>query len=139
MKDVATIAVPTFENKTLEPRIEVLVTDTVIKQIQQDGTYQVRSEETADAILEGKISEMTRRPARSVRGNVLATQEFILYLTLDYKVTKRETGEVLERRRVTGSTNFFVSADLQQDERQAVSLAAEQAAIRLVSLLSEGW
>ena len=30
---------PTFKNRTLVPRIEVLVTDTVIKQLQQDGTY----------------------------------------------------------------------------------------------------
>jgi len=41
LRDVHTIAVPTFENKTLLPRIEVLITDSVIKQLQQDGTYKV--------------------------------------------------------------------------------------------------
>ena len=39
LRDVHTIAVPTFKNRTLVPRVEVLVTDTVIKQFQQDGTF----------------------------------------------------------------------------------------------------
>src|SRR5207249_4922525 len=33
LRDVHTIAVPTFKNRTLVPRIEVLITDTVIKQL----------------------------------------------------------------------------------------------------------
>ncbi len=41
LRDVQTIAVPTFKNETLIPRIEALVTDTVIKQFQQDGTYRI--------------------------------------------------------------------------------------------------
>ena len=39
LQDVHTIAVPTFKNETLIPRIEVLATSTVIKQFQQDGTF----------------------------------------------------------------------------------------------------
>ena len=38
-----------------------------------------------------------------------------------------------------GTTSFFVSNDVEQDERQAIPLAAEQAAIRLVSQISEGF
>src|SRR5437016_14414407 len=49
LRDVHTIAVPTFKNRTLVPRIEVLVTDTVIKQLQQDGTLQVDNGDMADA------------------------------------------------------------------------------------------
>ena len=50
MEGIHTIAVPTFRNDTLIPRIEVLVADTVIRQIQEDGTYKVASsEETASA------------------------------------------------------------------------------------------
>ena len=70
LRDVHTIAVPTFKNHTLVPRIEVLVTDTVIKQFQQDGTFQIASDDKADATLSGEVSLISRIPARSVRGNV---------------------------------------------------------------------
>ena len=93
LRDVHTIAVPTFKNRTLVPRIEVLVTDTVIKQFQQDGTFQITSDDKADATLSGEISRINRLPARSVRGNVLATTEFNLALSVKYLAhyTRRQT------------------------------------------------
>ncbi len=136
---IHSVAVPIFKNKTLEPRIEALVTDSVIQQIQQDGTYTVESESNADAILEGEIETITRKRARSVRGNVDATREFVLNVNLVFKLTNRVTGELLNTQKVTGTTSFFVGADLQQQERQAVVLAAQDAAVRLTSKISEGW
>ncbi len=140
LRDVRSIAVPTFDNKTLVPRIAVLVTDTVIKQFQQDGTYRIASDETADAILKGDITRISRAPARSVRGNVLATNEFNLSMRVRYTLVQRGTGKTLANSvEVTGSTSFFVGPDITSDERQALPLAAEELAIRLVSQLSEGW
>ena len=139
MADVRTVAVPNFQNETLIPRIETLVAGTIIKQIQQDGTYKIASADTADAVVEGKITEIVRTPARSVRGDVLATKEYRLTVRLSYKVTQRSTGVELTHRSVTGQTSFFVGGDINQDEIQAVPLAVEQAAISLVSQISEGW
>jgi hypothetical protein len=145
MQGVQTIAVPTFRNETLEPRIEVLLASAVIKQIQQDGTYRVVRDNEADAILHGHLVEIRRRPARSVRGNVLQTREYTLELTVHYTIVNRVTGRELEVRNVVGTTSFFVSgsntiaADVTQDERQALPIAAEDLAVRLVSQISEGW
>jgi len=139
LQGIHSIAVPTFKNETLIPRTEVLVADTLIKQLQQDGTYRVESSDKADAILQGTIMEIRRHPARSVRNNVLATREFTMVLTINYTLKERATGKVLQSRSVNGATSFFVSGDLNQDERQAIPLAAEDAAVRLVSDISEGW
>ncbi len=145
MKEVKTIAVPSFINKTLEPRVEVQLANVVIKQIQQDGTYEIASEQNADAVLEGTLEEIERRPERSVRGNVLLSREYSLLLRVRYRVYDRVTGVDLEGRTVTGRTTFFVSgsnalaADVLQDERQAFPIAAEDLATRLVSQISEGW
>jgi hypothetical protein len=139
LRDVHTIAVPTFKNRTLVPRIEVLVTDTVIKQLQQDGTFQVTSGDKADATLNGEISLIRRLPARSVRGNVLATTEFNLALSVKYSLTGRDGKEMVGTREAVGTTSFFVSSDVTSDERQALPLATEDLATRLVSQLSEGW
>lgn len=140
LRDVHTIAVPTFKNKTLVPRIEVLITDTVIKQFQQDGTYRIVGDDEADAILKAEIVGISRTPARSVRGNVLATQEFNLTLRVRYSLINRADETVLATpATVSGSTSFFVSSDIVTDERQALPLATEGVATHLVSALSEGW
>lgn len=140
LRAIHTIAVPTFENKTLIPRISELVTDSVIKQFQQDGTYRIVGDDEADAILQGDIRRITRAPVRSVRGNVLATSEFSLSLRVHCSLVDRKTGRVLVTPpEILGTTSFFVGPDIATDERQALPLAAEDAATRLVSYLSEGW
>ncbi len=145
MAHVNTVAVPTFKNNTLEPRVEVLLANTLIKQIQQDGTYRVVDEKTADATIECTLEELERKPQRSARGDVLVTREYDLEMRIRYRVVDTKTGKELMARTVTGRTNFFVSganaitADVLQDERQALPLAMEEAAVRLVAQISEGW
>jgi hypothetical protein len=139
LSDVHTIAVPTFKNTTILPRIEALITDTVIKQLQQDGTFKIANKSNADATLEGEIVRVTRSPARSVRGNVLATAEFNLSIHVKYKVVNRSGEQLGPAGDASGSTSFFVSSDVTTDERQALPLATEELATRLVSQLSEGW
>jgi hypothetical protein len=137
--DVKTIAVPMTANKTLVPRIEAMVTDIIIKQIQQDGTYEIVPADRADVILKTSIDEIRRRSRRSVRGNVLATKEFETQLSINYSIVRRDTAQVIATRSVDGSTSYFVGGDLQQQEYQALPLAAEDAAVQLVSQISEGW
>ncbi len=139
LREVHSIAVPTFKNHTLVPRIEVLVTDTVIKQLQQDGTFQITNGDSADATLTGEISRITRAPARSVRGNVLATTEFSLWLVVKYSLTGRDGKQLVLPTDAVGTTTFFVSSDVTSDERQALPLATEDLATRLVTQISEGW
>ena len=145
MAKITTIAVPSFKNDTLLPRAEVLLANALIKQFQQDGTYKIVRENEADAILQGHLEQIIRNPSRSVTGNVLLTREYILTLRCTYILTDRVTGEIIERRSAMGRTSFFVSgsdtiaADVTQDERQALPLAAEDLAKEVVSHLSEGW
>jgi len=140
MTGINTIAVPTVKNETLVPRIEVLISDTIIRQIQEDGTYKVaNSLANADAVLEAEVTQFVRRPSRTVIGDVQATQEFDLTLTMHYRVVRRATGEVVDDKTTTGTTSFFVSGDVNQDERQAIPLAAQSCAIRMVSDIGEGW
>jgi Lipopolysaccharide-assembly len=119
--------------------MEVLVTDTVIKQLQQDGTFQIARGEDADATLIAEIIRINRVPARSVRGNVLATTEFNLTMSVKYSVIGRDGTQLVGSAQASGATSFFVSSDVTTDERQALPLATEDLATRLVAQLSEGW
>jgi hypothetical protein len=136
---IHSIAVPTFRNATLLPRIEVLVTGTVIKQFQQDGTFRIANEDNADATLKGEIIVVGRSPARSVRGNVLATTEFNLSVRVRYTLVGRDGKTLAGPSEAAGLTSFFVGEDVSTDERQALPLAVEELAGHLVSQLSEGW
>lgn len=139
LRDIHAIAVPTFENKTLIPRVEVLLTDTVIKQFQQDGTFRITNEDRADATLKGEIIRVSRSPARSVRGNVLATAEFNLAVRVRYRLLGHDGQPIAPPAEVTGTTSFFVGTDVTTDERQALPLATAELANRLVAQMSEGW
>jgi hypothetical protein len=140
MAGIHTIAVPTVRNETLIPNIEVLVSDTIIRQIQEDGTYKVASSlDDADAVLEAEITQVVRRPSRSVINDVQATEEFDMTLVIHYKIIRRATGEVIDDKNTNGATTFFVSGDVNQDEIQAIPLAAQNAALHMVTEFGEGW
>ena len=140
MEGIKTVAVPTFHNDTLVPRLESLAATTVVRALQQDGTLQVRSTQDADAILEGNIQTIRRRGARSVRSDIVKQQEYNLSITIHYTVKRRCTGETIDEANAIGTTSFFVSGnDVNQDERQAIPLAIENAANHIVSRITTGW
>ena len=139
MRSVRNLAVPTFKNKTYEPRVEVLLADTLIKTLQEDGTYTIVSEDNAEAILNCTLTKIERSSLRSVQNNVLATAEFGLRLDIAYQVSDRLTGSILKKGRVRGDSSFFSNSDLQTTERQAIPVAARDAAIKLTTEVAEGW
>jgi hypothetical protein len=129
-----------------------MVANAVIKQLQQDGTYTIASEQDSDAVVLGTIERIERTPARGVQADFFQTSEYTLALLLSVKVVERATGKTLSAREVRGNSSFFVTssnslsaevnarvANINRDERQAIPLAAEDAALKLTSYLSEGW
>lgn len=144
MRRVNTIAVTTFQNKTVVPRLEAQTADAVVKQFQQDGTYRIETSDRADAILSGTIVNLQRQPMRVYGSNVLQTSEFELLLTVEYIVKDRVTGAVLLKSTAEGRTPFFVNSDginsdLVTDQNINYPLAAQRMAERLVNHVSEGW
>ena len=144
MRRVTTIAVNSFKNETLIPRVEVQTANAVVKQFQQDGTYRIESNDRADAILEGTIEKIDRQPMRIIASNVLQTSEFELILVVRYQIIDRITGAVLQQGKARGTTPFFtdsnlVNSDLVTDQNMNYPSAAQRMAENLVSKVSEGW
>ncbi len=138
LQHITKLYVPTFENETLEPRLAVLVTDAVIKQLQAGGAYQIVGADDADATLKAKISNIDRSQARSVRTNTLRTRELLVRLHTDYRITDG-SGTAVQRGRVTGESYVVLEPNFQTSERQALSEAAERMAVTLVNEISDGW
>ncbi len=139
MRSVRTLSVPTFKNNTYESRIEVMFADTLVKRLQQDGSYSIVNSDQADAILNCTITSIDRGAERSVQNNVLATSEFSLTVRVLYAVTDQNTGATLMSGRVEGRASFFSGNDLQTIERQALANAAADLANNLAAQVTEGW
>ncbi|MCB1235853.1 MAG: LptE family protein [Verrucomicrobiae bacterium] len=159
-QNIERIHVPTFENDTLEPRAESIVTNAVIKQLQQDGTYKITTADSADAVLKGKIRRIERRQLRASQTDTLKTTEMRLFMVIEWSLVDPKTGEKMaytEARdldetnvdsvsnlrsrpgRVVGETIQFIDPNFQLSERNAIPLAAQDAAQTLVGQLTNGF
>ena len=139
MKGVHRVAVPIFKNTTVTPDVQAMATTTVIKQIQEDGTYEVTGVDQADAVVIGTIVSVERTKARSLKGNVLASAEFNLRVTIDFRIERPNTSQLMAQRSIEGGTSFFVGNDIASQEREAIPLAVQDLAVQFASFLSEGW
>jgi hypothetical protein len=138
LSHIMKLHVPTFENDTLEPRLAVLVTNAVIKQLQAGGGYEIVGPNEADAVLKAKISDLDRTQWRAVRTNVLRTRELLVRLSTSYRIVDG-AGTSLHNNRVLGESYVVLDPNFQTSERQAISEAAERMATRLVNDISDGW
>jgi hypothetical protein len=139
MKGVRRVAVPIFKNASITADLEAIATTTVIKQIQEDGTFEVAGVDQADAVVVGTITSVERTKARSLQGNVLASSEFNLRIDIDFRIERPNTSQLMAQKTVEGVTSFFVGNDTASQEREAIPLAVQDAASQFVSFLTEGW
>lgn len=138
MANVTKLAVPTFKNETLEPRLEVLATNALIKKLQMDGAYQIVDRDEADAVLIATITDIERSQFRSVRTNTLRSSEILNRIIIKYKV-EDSSGANLMSGGERAYSNIVLDPNVQLTERQALADAAERLAIALASRISEGW
>lgn len=139
LADIRSMAIPPFKNATQEPKISVLISNTVIGQMQRDGTYTIASVDNADAVLRGTITQIDKRPLRGARTDVLKTREMEVIVVVEFVVEDLGTGGEIDRGSVTGRSNIFLDPNVQLSERQAIQNAAEKLANTLTSRLTEGF
>lgn len=138
LRHITKLAVPTFENLTLEPRLAVLVTNAVIKQLQVHGSYQIVSKNEAEAVLEGTIRNISRTQFRSDRNNILRTSQILATLTTNY-IIKDTSGTVLYNGYSTADSYIILDSNLQMSETQLLEDASQRLAGNLANDVSEGW
>jgi len=131
MKGVHSVSVPIFDNKSFEPQIQAVVTDTFIKELQTDGTYPITGEDQADAIVHGTITDVLRTQTKAV-------VEFQITLKIHIEVL-RSKGQALVNKDFSGQSYFFVGSDLPTQERQAIPVAAQDCAKQVTAFLTEGF
>ncbi len=139
LRHITKLAVPAFENLTLEPRLAVLVTNAIIKQMQNHGSYQIVAKRDAEAVLEGKIQTITRSQFRSDPTNILRTSQIAASLYTAYEIKDAASGSVLHKGFATGNSYIILDANLQLSETQLLEDAAQRLSYDLADQISEGW
>lgn len=140
-KDVRVLYVPSAVNETDETAVPGPVTNAILQEIDRDGTFRHARKDESDAILEVTVKRIERSPIRQSTEQFLTTLQYQLVLTLEYRLYNlREKKEVLSKSIVQGSTTFFVQGDQTESQRQALPLAAQNAAQNLVTAIANrGW
>lgn len=138
LRHITKLAVPAFENLTLEPRLAVLVTNAIIKQLQNHGSYQIVPRGEAEAVLEGKIQNIQRSQFRSDRNNILRTSQILGTLNCSY-IIKDSGGVLLHNGSAAADSYIILDANLQLSETQLLEDAAQRLAINVANEVSEGW
>jgi hypothetical protein len=132
------IQVNLFHNNTIEPRLVEVVSSALRKQLQQDGTYRLATQDDGDIVVNGTIARFERAGLSYQPGDILTVRDYSLQIIARIVAKERGTGKVLLDREITGRTTIRTGSNLSSAERQAIPMIAEDFARIATSLLVDG-
>lgn len=131
---VKTIAVPTFENQSLEYGIQEDLTREIINRLIQDNTLKVVAAADADAILRGEVIKYERNAYTYDKSDNVSEYRVNIYVNY---VMERKGGKALtERSNVLG---FGVYSASTQTEDVGKQQAIDKLARDIVDELTKSW
>jgi outer membrane lipopolysaccharide assembly protein LptE/RlpB len=143
-KHIKTIAIPVFENETLEEGIEEVITQAIIDVYVRGGKVRLVSETEADAILRGKVRSYN--PDEALTYNDLdEVLSYKLTVTVDIEMQGITNDEILwQQENLSEDADFeagpdFSLAERQDNEEEALEQLAEELAQRILALSTEGF
>jgi hypothetical protein len=137
--DIATIAVPIFENDTFYRDIEFQLTEALVKEIERRTPYKVTAAVRADSTFTGRIRAVELdRLSRSRRTGL--TEEGILSVTIDFEWRDLRTNRVLVERRSFSGHGLFVPSEPTSEPIELGRFAAvQQLAADIVGEMQAQW
>lgn len=138
-ESIESISVPIVKSNFTKARLQTLVTNSIIKSIQEKGAYKIKKENDSDATLYGKIISIDRKQLRANRENVLRTTEMEFTIGLEYEIINNSNGVTIAKGTTKGKSSSYLNANFQLTENHSLRNAADQLAISLANTLSEGY
>ncbi|MBT3191908.1 MAG: LptE family protein [Verrucomicrobia bacterium] len=136
---ISVVHVPTFINKTSEPRLEIETSQATISELQRDGTLSVSDRRKSDVILKVTLVGFKLQPLRYEADRSTTTREYRLTITSDVVLVNRLTKEVMTHTTVRGEADFTPAGDLSSAKRRALPEAARDLAHDIVESIVEYW
>ena len=133
---IKSVAVPTFQNETLEYGLEQEITQAVIDQFTEDNNLRVVSEDRADSVVYGVVKAYKRRVAGFSAEEI--ANEYEIAIILDVVVRDRvKSKELWKEAALARTTNYFV--DQVESEQEGREEAVKQIAEDIVARTVQGW
>ncbi len=133
-----TIQVAYFENQTMQPRLSEAVAHAMRKRLQQDGTYRLATDGTADVVVTGRLLRFERVAVSFVPKDIRTTRDEEIRLVAQIVARDNRTGTSLVDREVLGRVTVRIEGNQTSAERQALPLLAEDFASKAVPLIVDG-
>jgi outer membrane lipopolysaccharide assembly protein LptE/RlpB len=137
-KDIKSIAVPFFENRTPEPNLEIKVTEQIIQNLIDDNTLRVVDEADADALLEGRITTFKNVPFSFNRD--LNAEEYHVTVTVEVTLFNRRLNEpIWSQKIVTGDGAYFLDSATGFSFDDALREALKEITERILNMTVQDW
>ncbi len=137
--DVATVSVPIFENVTFHREVELDLTESIVKEIEQRTPYKVTTQRRADTILSGTIRRVELDQLTRSRQTGLA-EEMVLSVTIDFEWRDLRNNQLIVRRESFTSHGLFVPSNPSAEPIELGRLAAVQKLARdIVNEMQAEW
>lgn len=137
MEGVKSVAVEMFGNNTEYPLAGTLFTTALTNDLQTDGTFELLSPTTADAVVTGAVTGVSITRSLVDWRDANLSREFRVSVRVQYKVTRRSDGKVIASGTVTGSGNYYNSGgNVQAGREAAISYGTRRAAEAIVDSLT---
>ncbi len=139
-RELRTIQVPAFVNRTGEPLLEAETTSAVIRELQQDGTLRVvQAGEDSDLVLNVVLASYELEPVRYTRDDTQTAQEYRLRIEAEVECVRRSNGETIASGLVHGEATFVPTGGLASSKHAALPDAARDLAYRVVQSVVQAW
>jgi RNase P/RNase MRP subunit p29 len=142
-KELKTIAVLPFENRTTRHRIERRLTDAVIRELLARTKYRiVHSESDADAVLKGSVSQIESSTVL-FDANTGRAITMLVTVRMQVRLTDRVSGQVLyENKEFLFREEYEISTDVAsffEEQEPALGRLAREFAAALVAAILENF
>ena len=140
---IKTVAVAPIANETLVYNLAPQLRNLLIECFQTDGSLKVVTEKQADCIVYAKVTNIRFREVawskRNKDDDFLPNQwQVTLTVSMAVMMPGRAT-PLLSERKISGSSYFSGSPDLETSRTYAVRQAGYEAAKKMVTQLTEAW
>lgn len=138
-KDIKTIHVSFFENKTSEPNLEISVTERIIQNLITDNTLRVVDENAADAILDGEIVEFKNQPF-SFNPDLKAEEYHVVIRVVATLFNRRQNNAIWQNRSFQGDGSYFVEkVENGRTLDDAIEESIKEITERILNLTVQDW
>jgi len=137
LKDIQSIYVPMVENKTQEIKLAPQSTNSLVRFINNDGTYQVSTPAQSDATLRVVIDRIEYREFRSSRLDTLLAEELTTHIHASWELVDNQSKKLLSGRSY-GETRFFVGDNQRLARDNSMNDAIDTLSRKITSRITNG-